>query len=99
MNSLLSSALFASALMLGASAAGAAPLSTAPIAPQAGNGTELIHGGHRSCRSGHRHSRDGDRVRCGHHYRSSGPGVTIQLGRDRRHHDRRDHRRDRRHDR
>ena len=102
MNRCLSSALFASVWMFGAAAANAAPLSAVPVAPEAVNGVELVHGGHRSCRSGHRHSWDGDRVRCGRGVRvySSEPSVSIRVGkthRDRDHDRRRDNdRRDRR---
>ena len=97
MNRCLSLALFASALIFGAAAANAAPLSAVPAAPEAGRGVELVHGGHRSCRSGHRHSWDGDRVRCGRGVRvySSEPSVSIRLGKTHRHRDR-DH--DRRRD-
>ena len=98
MNRCLTSALFATTLLFGATAASAAP--SVPLASQdASSAVELVHGGHRSCQSGHRHSRDG-RTRCGYYRRDSSPGVTIQLGsgRDRHHHRRhRDHdRRDRR---
>ena len=100
MNRCLTSAFFASALVYSATAANAAPLSAPPASQGASSAVELVHGGHRSCRSGHRHSRDGGRTRCGYYHRDSGPGVTIQLGSRRdRHHNRRhrDHdRRDRR---
>ena len=92
MNRCLTSALFASALMFGATAANAAPMSATPVAPEAVRGVELVHGEHRSCRSGHRHSRSGDRVRCGAGvtvYRTE-PSVSIRVGKDR---DRRDGRR------
>ena len=108
MNRCLASALFASALMIGMSAANAAPLSATSMNAEVGNGLELVHGGHRSCRAGaggwHRHTRHGDRVRCGRSVRvyRSEPSVSIRVGKTHRHrhHDRdrhRDHdRRDRR---
>jgi hypothetical protein len=97
MNRCLSSVLFASAFMFAAAAANAAPLSAVPPAPEAAGGVDLVHGGHRSCRSGHRHSWDGDRVRCGPSVRiyRSEPSVSIRLGKTHRHRDR-DH--DRRRD-
>ena len=96
MNRCLTSALFASAIMFGATAANAAPLSATPATSEAVSGVELVHGGHRSCREGgggwHRHSWDGDRIRCGRSVRvyRSEPSVSIRVGRDR---DRRDGRR------
>ena len=74
--------------MFGATAANAAPLS--PVAPEATSGVELVHGDHRSCRSGpagwHRHTRGGDRVRCGRSVRvyRTEPSVSIRVGKDRR---------------
>jgi hypothetical protein len=101
MNRFLYSAFLGATLAVGASmTASAAPLSPLPGTPSTESGIEKVHDFHRSCRRGHRHTSDGDRVRCGSYYRrDSSPGITLQLGtRDR--HDRRDrdHRRDR-HDR
>jgi hypothetical protein len=77
--------------------ANAAPPS--PQAPGAETTIEKVHGYHRSCRYGHRHQRDGDRVGCGgYYYRDSAPSIYLNLGRDRdRHHGQRRHdgRRDR----
>ena len=81
-------------LMIAAPHANAAPLS--PQAPGAESAIEKVHGYHRSCRYGHRHQWDGDRVRCGgYYYRDSSPGIYLNFGRDRhrghhRHHGRRD---------
>jgi hypothetical protein len=100
MNRCLTSALFASALMLGMTPANAAPLSATPVDQAADSGIEPVHGGHRSCRSGgggwHRHTRDGDRVRCGRSVRvyRSEPSVSIRVGKTHRHRDH-DRRRDR----
>lgn len=102
MNRCLTSALFASALMLGMNTANAAPLSATQANPVVDSGVELVHGGHRSCRGGpsgwHRHTRDGDRVRCGRSVRiyRSEPSVSIRVGKTHRHRDRdHDRRRDR----
>lgn len=100
MNRCLTSALFAAALMMGMSTANAAPLSATQANAEVDNGLELVHGGHRSCRAGaggwHRHTRDGDRVRCGRSVRvyRSEPSVSIRVGKTHRHRDH-DRRRDR----
>lgn len=98
MNRFLYSAFLGATLAVGASmTANAAPLSLSPAISSAESSIEKVHDFHRSCRRGHRHRSDGDRVPCGSHFRrDSGSGITLQLGtRDRQ--DRRDrhHRRDR----
>ena len=100
MNRCLTSALFAAALTMGVSAAHAAPLSATQANAEVDNGLELVHGGHRSCRAGaggwHRHTRHGDRIRCGRSVRvyRSEPSVSIHVGKTHRHRDH-DRRRDR----
>lgn len=95
MNRYLSSALGAAGLLLaGSMTASAAPI--VPTSPTAGTAIEKVHGDHRSCRRGHRHSRWGDWRSCGYYYRDSSPGVYLRFGGDRhrglhrghRHHDR-----------
>lgn len=98
MNRFFYSAFLGATLAVGASmTANAAPLSLSPGASSTESSVEKVHNFHRSCRRGHRHRYDGDRMRCGSHFRrDSSPGITLQFGtRDR--HDRRDrhHRRDR----
>ena len=85
----------AALVMAVAVSANAAPLS--PQAPGAETAIAKVHGYHRSCRNGHRHQRDGDRVSCGYYYRDFAPSIYLNLGRDRhrhhhhhRHHGRRD---------
>lgn len=92
--------LCAAALVCGASlTASAAPL--APSAPSAQSGVEKVHGYHRSCRGGphwrHRHTWDGDRVRCGGYYYRyyREPGITLRFGTRERHHRHRHWRHDR----
>ena len=64
MTRFLSIAAMGAGLMLAVPvSANAAPLS--PQAPGAETAIEKVHGYHRSCRYGHRHQRDGDRVSCG----------------------------------
>jgi hypothetical protein len=81
-------------LFAGSMSANAAPLT--PQAPTADTSIEKVHGDHRGCRRGHRHSRWGEWRSCGHYYRDSAPGVYLRFGGDRhrshhrghRHHDR-----------
>jgi len=87
MNRLLPSALLGATLAFGASmTASAAPVSPPPASSSIKSNVEKVHGYHRSCRSGHRHTAHG-RVYCGHFYRDIEPGITLRLGeRDRGNH-------------
>ena len=87
MNRLLSSVFLGATLAFGASmTASAAPVSPPPASSSIKSNVEKVHGYHRSCRRGHRHTAHG-RVYCGHFYRDSEPGITLRLGeRDRGNH-------------
>ena len=69
-------------LSAGSMTVSAAPL--APPAPAADSAIEKVHGDHRSCRRGHRHTRWGEWRSCGRSY--SAPGVYLQFGGDRHRH-------------
>lgn len=54
---------------------GSISANSTPLAPTADTMIEKVHGYHRNCRRGHRHTRWGERRSCDHHYGHSASRI------------------------